>query len=160
MICTDSIQTFEQPSKRVDIPLCWLVDIGILLLMAYYNPQINGLYNPLYTANNQGFVHCSFTPPNIYCLKLIEFQNTHSEAIGNAHHDTMPWNWIQHQLNKSDCPTSRLPKSFFYLYNCDISGSTVTLSSTRTKDCFHILVHAASHPNEVMFHLLKDLVGS
>lgn len=27
---------------------------------------------------------------------------------------------------------------FFYLYNCDILGSTVTLSSARSKDCFHI----------------------
>ena len=27
--------------------------------MAYYNPHITRLYNPLYTANSQGFVHCS-----------------------------------------------------------------------------------------------------
>ncbi len=27
--------------------------------MAYYNPNMTGLYNPLYTANNQGFGHCS-----------------------------------------------------------------------------------------------------
>ena len=27
--------------------------------MAYYNPHMTGLFNPLYTANNQGFGHCS-----------------------------------------------------------------------------------------------------
>ena len=32
--------------------------IGILI-RAYYNPYITGKYNPLYTANNQGFGHCS-----------------------------------------------------------------------------------------------------
>ncbi len=26
--------------------------------MAYYNPHVTGQYNPLYTANNQGFGHC------------------------------------------------------------------------------------------------------
>ena len=28
--------------------------------MAYYKPHTSGYYNPLYTANNQGFGHCSF----------------------------------------------------------------------------------------------------
>ena len=27
--------------------------------MAYYNPQTTGYYNPFYTANKQGFGHCS-----------------------------------------------------------------------------------------------------
>ena len=27
--------------------------------MVYYNPYIIGYYNPLYTPNNQGIVHCS-----------------------------------------------------------------------------------------------------
>ena len=31
--------------------------------MAYYNPHTTGLYNPHYTANNQGFVHCSNDGP-------------------------------------------------------------------------------------------------
>lgn len=81
--------------------------------MAYYNPHITGLYNPYIRQITRVLFTAHFAPPNIYCLKLIEFQNTHREAIGNAHHDIMPWNWIQHQLNKSDCPTSRL--SIFFL---------------------------------------------
>ena len=27
--------------------------------MVYYNPYINGQYNPLYTENNHSFCHCS-----------------------------------------------------------------------------------------------------
>ena len=34
----------------------WVIGI---LKMAYYNPHITGKYNHLYTANNQGFDHCS-----------------------------------------------------------------------------------------------------
>ncbi len=38
----------------------WLIGI---LIMAYYNPHMTGLYNPLYTANDQGFGHCQTVPP-------------------------------------------------------------------------------------------------
>ena len=34
----------------------WLIGI---LITAYYNPNITGWYNPLFTANNEGFGHCS-----------------------------------------------------------------------------------------------------
>ena len=39
--------------------------------MGYYNPYITGWYNPLYTANNQGFFHISIekgksSEPNLH----------------------------------------------------------------------------------------------
>ena len=40
--------------KHSYFPLCWLFHDGILV-MAYYDPQITGWYNPLHTLNNQGF---------------------------------------------------------------------------------------------------------
>ena len=36
--------------------------IGIRI-MVYYNSQITGQYNPLYTLNNPGFLHCSLGKP-------------------------------------------------------------------------------------------------
>ena len=43
--------------------------IGILHIGVWNHPHITGWYNPVYTLNNQGFIHCSFR--QLYCNIIL-----------------------------------------------------------------------------------------
>ena len=67
----DQMISNEQWSNPCDIPSHWLFNTSRIFMMAYYNPHITGKYSPLYTANNQGFGHCSTYLHNAVLYKQL-----------------------------------------------------------------------------------------
>ena len=54
-----------EPRKKYENKNIIFHDTGLIGVrtMVHYNPQITGQYNPLYTLNNPGFLHCSLGKP-------------------------------------------------------------------------------------------------
>jgi len=100
------------------------------LLHAYCNPHLTALYNPLYTANNQGIGHCIVAMANHWQPLLCQVACCVSRRLlherprptfsvpgewrfSRAVHRCRPWNPIQplHRISGSSLATSNLNES-------------------------------------------------
>lgn len=107
-----------------DIPLYtdWLIGI---LIMAQYSPYITWYYNPLCTADNQGFGHCSkklwthrIPPPSGKC------------ALGASAACLVVWRTTCHITRDRSLLAQRFPD--FSWRNIPLSKETPTLAGKQT----------------------------